>query len=628
MTLFKPLPLRVRPRSEEPAYGLLNRLAVRHNCESAYDLATQFFGYHKNFTQAVGCGRSLAELARVSGIPEKAIRNSTMLVDKNEHVVLGGRIISKTGTISSTASFGRVCSECLRDDIESGQGPIECRPWRRTWWDIAGISSCPNHKAALLEGCPSCGMTFRRTTLSPRYCECGYDLVEHTPEQLNGSETKADRYLLGRLGYLRQIPNNFLDLFVIDDAATIMLHLGRAKMWGRKPPSLVRHNKMSISARARAASTGLQVCDRWPTGFTALLDELASLPTGKKVGLISFYGQLYRWLYLGEATAYEPLREVLQQHAARNVPMTSTAVVFRQPVNESEWITLGAAGKIYGLSVERMGSIAIRTGALDGGPLVRSRVISRKDAEEIGEKLQYCVETQEACSILGVNEDMFKRLVKSGTVCRVWQNISTNRNFFDKRELEKLVRHLQGDVAEITKCPDGCADIISAAHLSGRKTELVLDALRNRQISPVGRLSGRFGLSAIVVRFQELYQFGPKEDKTSLCITDASRALHLLDVRSLTVLVKAGIIKATRAQGRRKIEIRIDREEISRFNNTFVTAAGLSNMLNGSVTSKRVTKILTKLQIVPVFARPRCVWIFSRKQAEQALASLISSSSS
>ena len=236
MERVRRLPLRVERRPGEPAYGLLARLTVRHNCSSPQELIDQLHGCQRHFVREVQAGRFLNELARLSGFSEPIIRSSTIIRDRSKRVTLGRTIISETGTIASTTSYGRICSLCLQDDIQRLSGLPKCRPWRRTWWDIAGVSSCPKHGIALTTTCPSCRHSLSRKALSPRFCRCGFDLLRCIPDDSAMMIIMADVYLVGRLGFAPVPKHPFLDRFHVDDTATLMVHLGRAVFWGRQPP--------------------------------------------------------------------------------------------------------------------------------------------------------------------------------------------------------------------------------------------------------------------------------------------------------------------------------------------------------------------------------------------------------
>ncbi|KAB0679549.1 hypothetical protein [Aureimonas leprariae] len=49
----------------------------------------------------------------------------------------------------STRSGYVVCGECLDEDVSDDTLPFGCRTWRRGWWGVAGLRTCPIHDRPL-----------------------------------------------------------------------------------------------------------------------------------------------------------------------------------------------------------------------------------------------------------------------------------------------------------------------------------------------------------------------------------------------------------------------------------------------------------------------------------------------
>ena len=171
MTASAPrLALRVRPAPFEPGWALFNRLALRHGCESRLEFARQVpLADRTDFVRDMERGRRFDDIARLSSVPlETLLYNS--IIQTIEGSLLAGELVSRSRNLSYSCNFARICPDCLRSDIEQDEGPVACRPRRRSWWDVAKISSCPRHGRTLLAACPACRRTFRRSHLSPATC--------------------------------------------------------------------------------------------------------------------------------------------------------------------------------------------------------------------------------------------------------------------------------------------------------------------------------------------------------------------------------------------------------------------------------------------------------------------------
>ncbi len=192
------LPLRVRSAPFEPAWALFNRLALRHGCATGSELAQQLpIPGYGNFVRGIERGHNFAVIAAVTATRLEDLVHRSIVHD-GKRLVLAGETVRKSGNAAFGTAFGRVCTECLRLDMETRAGPAACRTWRRSWWDVAAISACPIHNRTLISTCPHCGVAFSRKTLSPMRCPCGQDVVNGTSQFVSPDDQIGDAYLVGR----------------------------------------------------------------------------------------------------------------------------------------------------------------------------------------------------------------------------------------------------------------------------------------------------------------------------------------------------------------------------------------------------------------------------------------------
>ena len=177
------LPLTVRPREFEPASGLIRRLALRagHACPRSFLRTVP--NCSTTLLAEFDRGNSIETLSRMSGIDLNFIRRSTAVVT-DDGAYLGNVQITKTVQFANhqgRGPGGRVCPECLLEDREFTEGPLDCRPFRRFWWDFAEFHGCPRHRRALIDTCPGCMQPLEKNSLRPDYCFCGFDLALAPP---------------------------------------------------------------------------------------------------------------------------------------------------------------------------------------------------------------------------------------------------------------------------------------------------------------------------------------------------------------------------------------------------------------------------------------------------------------
>ncbi|MER9674590.1 hypothetical protein [Mesorhizobium sp. M0208] len=589
------LPLRVRPAPFEPAWALFNRLVLRHGCVTGTELAQQLqipsYGY---FVTDVERGHTLATVAALTVTPLEHLRHRSILRD-GKRLVLAGETITKSGNTGT--AFGRVCTDCLKLDMETRAGPTAHRPWRRSWWDVAPISTCPIHGRVLLSACPHCGVAFDRKTLSPMRCPCGQEVVHGMSERLQPDDHIGDAYLVGRLVGAPRITHEFLDGLAFADAVDVMRWVGAAALWGSTAPSWTRSTP---GDRARAMSAGFRACLDFPRRFNAVLDQmLETCPVGRRSPM-GVYGKLQNWLGLSAEAAFEPLRVAVRHHIEQHIPITAQTRVLGQPPTGGELTTIGAVAKLCRCSVGRVTNVAVLLSLMEpSAEPTRSRVAPRSIEAPLVTFFRSSCETSEARKYLNIKHAFFKTLVHQGLIARAFPSDGVLPSRYIIADLDQFLTRLHRNAPLMDHSPPGCAPIMSAVRICFRSSEEIVTGLLRGDFWAVGRLRHERGILQIVVNTSEVNGALHREAEPGFMRPD--EAVKYLGVTPDTVymLKREKWLRDARMQSSKQMVPAFERAELESFKARFVTLAELARMPVPSTRPSDVHQHLLRAGIWP-----------------------------
>lgn len=621
MTELPPIALRVRPAPFEPAWALFNRLALRHGCKSRSEFARQVplaGGGHRNIIHDLERGNRQPDIARLSGIPlETLVRNSITQTDDGS--VLAGELVSRSGNVGLSCDFARICPECLRADIEQRDGPISCRPWRRSWWDLAKISSCPRHGRVLLASCPGCGHIFRRSYLSPAHCICGHNVLDERSEPVASDSRIGDAYLVGRLGGGPRITHSFLDDLTFADAAEVMQWLGGAARCGR---SIVSWRHQNLAERARTMSAGYAICEDFPDRLEEMLDAMIAACPLKRLTPQGVYGDMQKWLGLAAHPALEPIRDVIRNHVVKHVPITGATMLFRNPVPTGELTTLGALAKLLGVSPERVGKAASALGMIppSSRPLAGT-VVPKSLKEPLVAFLRELCSREEARHHLGATTMVFKTLNVRNYLPRAYR---LGGQWYSLAELERFLEALHGEAPFVNRPPSGSATIVRAVRICHRASEEIIGGLLRGQIKAVGRLRNERGIAQILVDTNAVITVLQCDDDPALMpMLEAARHLNVT-IPTVARLAELGWFTVERQPTAYSTVQTLRRTEIEAFGKRFVSAKELAQLLPKAALTVSVHGYLTKAGVTPVIPGGRRLQpLYHREIAERTIRDLL-----
>lgn len=613
------LALRVRPAPFEPGWALFNRLALRHGCESRLEFARQVpLADRTDFVRDMERGRRFDDIARLSGVPlETLLHNS--IIQTGEGSVFAGELVSRSGNISYSCDFARVCPDCVRSDVEQGEGPVVCRPWRRSWWDVAKISSCPLHGRVMLTACPACRRTFRRSHLSPATCECGQDLTAERTETLASDHGIGDAYLVGRLGGGPHIAHDFLDGLAFADAAEIMQWLGAAARWGR---SIVSWRRQGLADRARTMAVGFAICNNFPNRLEEMLDGMLTACPFKRRTPVGVYGRLQHWLGLSANPALDPIREVVRNHVVKHVPITAGTMLFRRPAPEGGLTTLGGLAGLCGVSADRVATVAAALGMIAPLPRKDRGVVVPKSLEEpLVAFFRESCSPEEARRHLGITRQLFKTLVARNYLPRAFPlggaSIPAQYRLAD---LGRFLMALHGDAPFMDTPPRGSETILRAVRVCYRSSDAIIGGLLRGQIRATGRLRGECGIAQILVDTDAVIA-GLEYADDPMFVLMAQAARHLgVTIPTVANLKRLGWFEVDRKQTSLRIMPALRRAEIEAFGARFVSAAELARIPYKATHAVRVHQHLRNAGLAPAIPGSRKLQPFyDRERAERII---------
>lgn len=485
-------PLTVRFRPDEPATSLLARLAVRRGSQTLAGFVATVRYCPSRLATDVRTGRSLDTLARISGIPLALIEASTP-VRTSRGYALNGVLLESFGRLAFPRTLGRVCPTCLSEDRARDDGPIECRPYRRSWWGLEAISGCPRHRTPLLTVCPGCAVPLTLRNLRPDFCNCGADLAAlPNPPMVPG----YDAQLLAMMqGEARPAWASGLS---VDFAASVALRTGILDEHGSKA-GLAR--TLPLGERMGLTARGGEILDQGWGAFTELLDRASARGLRRTPG--EAYGSLYVWLDRMVDAGLTPFRDCIFEHARRSLRCSPDARLFGRPLHRAAAPAASSAGV-----------------ALSGRPALQQAIARARNLFAPGRKA-------DVRELLGLSPNQFRAMMGKGVnpdLLPGAQRFAPQSHFYDVdgviRLFETALRVPTFDIV-----PPHLVRVVDVNKLFRRRVSVYL-ALRDGRLKLAGILSGGSGLMALLVEREAVLAAVPNERATdaepSLSPTEAS----------------------------------------------------------------------------------------------------------
>lgn len=609
------LPLRVRPADHEPAYGLLDRIALRHGAASTLDFLCNIPSLGSPatvFLKRARGGRATEDIAAIAGMPFARLAEATFVRSgvpdgiRRPDLFLSPR--------QSRLGLGRVCAACIREDLDVRAGPEPVRPHRRVWWDLSAVRCCPLHSTPLTTDCPACNRLLRHMSLSPRYCPCGFDFSRHMEEPMPKDDLQADVYLVSRVIRAALPSGSLLDPMPLDLAEGSMMQIGRAAAWGAKPPPV---DGMATVECAATTSSGFRALMDLPGKLVPILDALVAKRSKDSVPKVaSYYGALYIWLWKSEHPSLTPLKDIMARHAASAFPKTGAGGVFGSESLPQERITFGEAARRWNLRYPAACNVAGLVG-LEVTSQRRMQEITMAEYARVQAWLATHVGFDEARAILGVSVKVFYNLQEAGLIGRVGTNEEVHRAYYERAAIERFVTRASGDASRVKACPTGCATLVGVSRPFRGVAEIVR-ALLDGKLEAAGLIESKRGVGAIVVRSADISRLFTGADDGMVTGVEAANMLSMSTTETITRAIERGLLSATYPGGSSpKAGRLLRRAEVIEFDKRYAVAGSLGKL--SGLSTRAASTMLRWRGVAPVFTGKAQGTLYIRAEAERAL---------
>lgn len=398
--LVRPAPRRVGYREGETATSLLVRLGLANGMRDIRHLLQSI--PHVRSKQVANRESRIEIAARLSGFNASCIDVATPTRMTGSLMSVAGLNFNRRGTRP-----GRACPICVVQDMDVfASERADLRAFRRGWWQVPSISTCPVHGVAIVAVCNDCGQALdERRPLGT--CRCGEGRLREIV--VDSDACQHDAWILGRLGFAPLIEHPNLDAMPLDVASELCRILGCSAV--DEKAGSYRHTDARILAETR--SLGWRILLDGDTGLEKTLDAIVARNRSRGSVCNTGYGSLHRFLTINANPALDPVREHILAHARANVGLGGAgARLFGQTVANGERLSLVQGAKELAVAESFLANVLL---ALDpefrvsaAGPtlLDRMQLLGAKQA------LLDTMRTTEMKAVLGIGREMMKLVIE------------------------------------------------------------------------------------------------------------------------------------------------------------------------------------------------------------------------
>lgn len=564
------LPLRPRPEADETLVGYMVRLAGVNGREDVLAFSRSL-GMPFAVLRAAGTRRfDPGILAAASGVPPARLAAMAAWPSARGRLAFNGRDLSRP---MISLSRRRACPGCLAASAH-----------HRAAWDLTLAGACPEHRARLIDACPSCRAPLGWTHPSIATCACGFDLTrapsDPVPERESGGIGEIHR-LLG-IAFTpgperHRAVSPAVEEIGADGTITLMWQLGWFEDGGRGLPRPLREARRRPDLHL-LLDAGLRAASDWPASFHAFLDRQRERSGSRpgRFGARKELGPVAEWA--ASLAADGPVGRLvlsgLDSYRPCASPLASRSPIMAAVARRGATLTLGRAAEMLGGSRSKARAALARRGiAASGDGLGRgaSILIMRADAEATADARDDLLDRRTLARELGCGRKVLDALLAAGVLLpaeaaagfdglRRWRS----------SEAAALVRGLE---ARAIPRP-GRAVTFPAALRSLRQgglapAEAVRRILRGGP-APVGTDLDAIGLARVLLPADEVAALARevRPDPETLSIPEFAAALGLKQEIAYR-LCGSGVIRSGPGDGTRR-GLRVPRSETDRFRLEFV----------------------------------------------------------
>ncbi len=499
-----PLPLWFVPEEDEPAHGILIRLAERNGIEG-YERVPALTGLR---VARLRVGNGAERLGSIIRCEPAVFMKSTALPDKGGNVILRGERLSVIRDLTRLSR--RLCSGCVAASAH-----------HRFWFDLKFVTTCPEHSMNLVDVC-SCGrkLSWKDVRIAKcRHCEDGnVALLPKCP--VNADVIAMDRWVLGKLGVGSSRPLPILDAMNLTDALDTMGRIGSLDLGGYRDKWVQPQDFDIPTAEVRAR--GYRVLESNSLGdvLEKVYRGFVRTKSSKPAALHSAYGWFGHWFTFRKAEKFSKgLAEIILAHASANfqVQRGSFPTLDWQATSSS---TLTDASKEVGVAPATLRTLLdaegrIRKDKRKGSPVAVKRDHLARLAEDYADSITFAA----LAPLLGVGGTIVKKL-RDVKEIPVWipggKHGSKHRYVIRRRDVEEWVDNLVGNVSTLASVPETGLLLADAPLRKHFPVVELVRAIRNGTVAIIGRLDGQPQFGGAILRMSDVDAAVPADVKKKL----------------------------------------------------------------------------------------------------------------
>lgn len=405
----------------------------------------------------------------------------------------------------------------------------------------------------------------------------------------------ADRYLIARLrsGPSKEVP--LLDGMAVFNAATAMMVLGRASLFGARQ----RWLQLTPQVRADCMSEGLRVARGWPAELNAVLDRMSDYTPCRSKSPQGVYGYLeIRLAWCGDPE-FEPIREAVRQHALRTMPISPRTRLFQHQL-PGALLTLRRLSAELGISSGLLIKAACRHGLAAIGTLGDATIVDERLAAQLRDLFADTCSFSEACERLGVRRELLEKLIEAGLVSTIYPTIRREVRRFKQKTLQDFCHRLKRARRCYDKAPPGTALVWDVVHRLGQDRLSVIQAIVDRRIACIGYLRDRPGISGLLIDVEQGRQMLSRQsDDRVLLLAEAAEQLRMYP-RAVKLFEKQGVLEKRYGNLKFKRGIGFCPRSVARLRATVVSASALATAFQPATHATLVMKKLKAQGISPI----------------------------
>lgn len=527
LTVGHPCAGRLRPtlalEPEEHLASYVSRLARRHGKTARPFCLDLGLGWRALLR---GDPTSIDQLAGVSGVPAADLLH-------NAPRRLGRHAYEWRGNTFKRDPMRRhtlqVCPHCVRDDLRREARGEGAGPFGRVTWLLRSVRTCPKHNVPLatLEGSQGGDHDFARL-IAPS--------AEHlarvgiTRREIHPSELQT--YVLDRLAGRSRPDAAWLDEMELGAAIDLCEVLGLVIAFGRSGNLRV----LEGMAGHAAGDMGFAVARCGPDGLREALTAWDSganlLQSGRK---FSRYGVLQSFLarHPSRRPDLDEVRTIVVDHIKRTKAVGPGAEVLGQIVRERSVHSLTTASKQYGIGLEALRSLLVRSGALiewDGRSDGGAALFDAHAYAPLLEGAASAITSGAVRRYINASPNQTRAILAAGLIRSIdagaYPTIPSKWKYA-RKDLDAFLKALGAGAEDVHALTSGTVSISRAAMHAGCDTVTVVRAVLERRVPWVGRMVGAEGFEAILVRCQDLKRLRGRRRRDRWTRRGLASALHV-----------------------------------------------------------------------------------------------------